>query len=92
MGLPEHDPAAFREQISFIEVISDTEIAFHFNDGRIIPHEWPKRYPQPGWTPEQRAKFMESAKKAFPPERRKAMSEKMKEIRRTKKWPLKSDK
>lgn len=92
MGLAEYDPAAFREQVEYIEVVSDTEIAFHFMDGRIVPHDWPKRYPRPGWTPEQRAKFMESAKKAFPPERRKAMSEKMKEIRRTKKWPLKSDK
>ena len=92
MGLPEHDPAAFREQISFIEVISDTEVAFHFLDGRVIQHDWPKRYPRPGWTPEQRAKFMESVKHAYPEERRKAMSEKMIEIRRNKKWQNRSDK
>ena len=88
MELPEHDPKAFREQVEYIEVVSPTEVVYHFKDGRKIPHDWPKHYPRPGWTPEQRAKFMETVKSPFPEERRKAMSEHMKQLRKERgdKW------
>jgi len=92
LGLEERDPDAFRNQIDYLEAATPLELVYHFKDGREVHHDWPKAYPRPKWTDAQRAKFAESAKTAFPPERRQAMSEKMKQIRSERKWPSKKEK
>ena len=83
------DAAAFREQIDRVEVLSSSELCFCFKDGRTASREWvpPERVGRP-WTEEQRAKFKESIKGAYTPERRRQMSEHMKQLRKERgdKW------
>lgn len=66
-----------------IDVISATEMVFHFKDGRTVSRTWeqPKRVGRP-WTDEQRAKFKESIKGRYTPEVRQQMSEHMKQLRK----------
>ena len=83
------DAAAFREQIDRVEVLSSSELCFCFKDGRTASREWvpPERVGRP-WTEEQRAKFKESIKGAYTPERCRQMSEHMKQLRKERgdKW------
>ena len=83
MSLTEFDEAVFKEQIDYIDVLSATELVFHFKDGRAVSRTWvkPKRKGTP-WTDEQRAKIMRTIKDKYTPERRKQMSEHMKQIRK----------
>ena len=88
LGLEMFDEAVFRERIGYISVLSDSEVAFHFQDGRTECRTWDFKRPSHKWTKEQRAKFKESIKGAFTPERRRQMSEHMKQLRkeRGKSW------
>ena len=89
LGLDAFDAAAFREQIDRVEVLSSSELCFCFKDGRTTSREWvpPERVGRP-WTEAQRAKFKESIKGAYTPERRRQMSEHMKQLRKERgdKW------
>ena len=84
LGLDAFDAAAFREKIDRVEVLSSSELRFCFKDGRTVSRNWqpPERVGRP-WTEEQRAKFKESIKGAYTPERRRQMSEHMKQLRRS---------
>ena len=75
--------AEFEKRIDHIDVLSATEMVFHFKDGRTVSRTWeqPKRVGRP-WTDEQRAKFMESVKGRYTPELRRQMSEHMKQLRK----------
>lgn len=66
-----------------IEIDPPTHLAFFLKDRRKVEREWttPRRHGTP-WTDERHAKFKESVKGSFTPERRKNMSEKMKQIRK----------
>lgn len=83
LGIAEFDENEFAWQIDHIEVLSSAEMVFHFKDGRTINRTWelPKRVGRP-WTDEQRAKFKESIKGSYTPERRQQMSEHMKQLRK----------
>lgn len=83
LGIAEFDENIFKEQIDHIDVLSASEIMFCFKDGKTVSRTWekPKRVGKP-WTEERRAKFKESIKKSFTPERRKQMSEHMKQFRK----------
>lgn len=83
LGIAEFDEPVFNEQIDHIDVVSASEIVFCFKDGKTVSRVWeqPKRIGKP-WTDEQRAKFKESTKALYTSERRKAMSERMKQIRK----------
>ena len=89
LGIAEFSDAEFEKQVSHIDVISATEMLFHFKDGRVARRTWaqPKRVGRP-WTDEQRAKFKESIKGRYTPEVRQQMSEHMKQLRkeRGKSW------
>ena len=89
LGLDAFDAAAFREKIDRVEVLSSSEFRFCFKDGRTVSRNWqpPERVGRP-WTEEQRAKFKESIKGAYTPERRRQMSEHMKQLRKERgdKW------
>lgn len=87
LGLPEFDEGEFLERIDYIDVISATELIFHFKDGRQVSREWvkPKRQ-MPPWTEERREKQTQAIRDSFTLERREKMSKKMKEIRSVKKW------
>jgi len=66
-----------------METLSASEMVICFKDGRKINRTWiqPKQEGKP-WTDEQRAKFKKSIQKSYTPERRKQMSEHMKQIRK----------
>ena len=83
LGLGDFDEAAFAERIERIDVDPPTTLTFVFKDGGTVVREWtaPRKHGTP-WTEERRAKFRESVKGSFTPERRKAMSENMKRIRK----------
>lgn len=83
LEITEFDEAMFNEQIDHIDVLSATKIVFCFKDGRTVSRTWekPKRIGKP-WTEEQREKHKAAMKASYTPERRKAMSEQMKQIRK----------
>ena len=83
LGMAEFDESAFRDTIDYIEVLSASEMVFHCKDGRIISRTWeqPRPVGKP-WTEAQRKKFKESVKKLYTPERRRQMSEHMKQVRK----------
>ncbi len=83
LGLTKFDDGEFDSRIEYIEVISASEMVFRFKDGRTVSRTWeqPKRVGTP-WTESQREKFMESVKGLYTPERRRQMSEHMKQLRK----------
>ena len=71
-------------------MISATELAFVFYNGKRIERTWkiPKRVGKP-WTDEQRAKIMASCKTRYTPEVRKRMGESIRRAyarKRAEKW------
>lgn len=83
LGLSKFDDDAFTERVERIEVDPPTHLTFFLKDGTKVEREWtaPRRHGTP-WTDERRAKFRESVKGSFTPERRKKMSEHMKKVRK----------
>ena len=57
LGLDSFDEAEFKSKIAFISVLSDTEIAFHFLDGRIENRQWDFARPTHKWTEEQNSRI-----------------------------------
>ena len=86
MGTPEFDGDAFREQVDCITMVKSGLLEFSFTDGHTEEAEYSTKRKGKPWTEEQRAKFKESIKGSYTPERRKAMSEHMKQIRRERHW------
>lgn len=89
MGTPEFDGAAFREQVDHITMVKSGLLEYTFTDGHTQTAEYSIERPGHAWTDEQRAKFKESTKATYTPERRKAMSEHMKKVRSEKHWASK---
>lgn len=86
MGLPEFDGDAFREQVDHITMVKSGLLEFTFTDGHTEEAEYSTKRKGKPWTEEHRAKFKESIKDSYTPERRKAMSEHMKQVRRERYW------
>lgn len=86
MGTPEFDGATFREQVDHITMVKSGLLEYTFTDGRTQTAEYSTERPCHVWTDEQRAKFKESTKGIYTPERRRAMSEHMKKVRSEKHW------
>ena len=86
MDLPEFDGDAFREQVDHITMVKSGLLEFTFTDGHTEEAEYSTKRKGKPWTEEQRAKFKESIKGSYTPERRKAMSEHMKQVRRERHW------
>lgn len=89
MGTPEFDGDAFREQVDHITMVESGKLKYTFLDGHTQEAEYSTEKPSHPWSEEQRAKFKESTKDIYTPERRKAMSEHMKKVRSEKHWASK---
>ena len=89
MKTSEFDGDAFREQVDHITMVESGLLEYTFLDGHTQTAEYSTDRPSHPWTEEQRAKFKESIKSSYTPERRKAMSEHMKKIRSEKHWSSK---
>lgn len=76
------DEAAFTQAIDHITVSPDAVLEFQFNDGHAEIHNWSYERHGHKWTASQRARFSETMKRHYTPERRQTMSEKMKQIRK----------
>lgn len=76
------DENAFRDQIERITVQPGGQLDVSFINGRVERVEYSTKRTTHSWSEEQRAKMTEVLKNAYPPERRAAMSEKMKQIRK----------
>lgn len=84
LGLETFDEETFLAKVDKI-VADGAHLTFYLKDGTIAGREYdPPASPRPKWTEEQRAKFRESVKDSYTPERRKQMSEHMKKLRREK--------
>lgn len=82
MGLSEFDAAAFTERIDHVTIAKGGNVTFCFKDGGVYEAAYSTKRRGHPWTEEQRAKFKESIKDAYPPERRQQMSEHMKQLRK----------
>ena len=89
MGTPEFDGDAFRERVAHITMVESGKLEYTFLDGHTQEAEYSTEKPSHPWSKEQRAKFKESVKGSYTPERRKAMSEHMKKVRSEKHWASK---
>lgn len=89
MCTPEFDGDAFREQVDHITMVESGKLKYTFLDGHTQESEYSTEKPSHPWSEEQRAKFKESVKGTYTPERRKAMSEHMKKVRSEKHWASK---
>ncbi len=89
MGTPEFDGDAFKEQVDHITMVESGKLEYTFLDGHTQEAEYSTEKPSHPWSDEQRAKFKESTKDIYTPERRKAMSEHMKKVRSEKHWASK---
>lgn len=80
--------AAFTAQVEYISVLADGVLEFHLANGRDVQHSIDLRRSGTKWSEEQRRRFDESIKGLYTPERRQAMSEHMKQLRkeRGEKW------
>ena len=76
----------FREKVSCVTMHTNGILEFEFTDGSTATAERSLKRRTHKWSDAQRAKFKESVKNAYPPERRQAMSENMKRIRKEKYW------
>ena len=89
MGTSEFDGDAFREQVDHITMVESGKLEYTFLDGCTQSAEYSTEKPGHPWTEEHRARFKESTKGLYTPERRKAMSEHMKKVRSEKHWASK---
>ena len=86
MGVAEFDDVAFRAQIDHISVHDGTNLTFHFSDGRTETRQWKERRASHKCPEHQKEHMREVMKRKWTPERRAAMSERMKQLRRERYW------
>ena len=86
MGLEEYDEAAMDKAMDYCE-IADNAVSFHFRDGHFEKRSYEEKKRGTPWTEERRQKALKGMKEYWSdPEHRKQASERMKKIRREKKW------
>ncbi len=88
MELDTFDESKMDEQIDHIS-IADMTVTFHFKNGQIKQRTYEKKKVGRPWTEEQKEKAAKSIRASWTPERRQEMSERMKQIRKEKKWSSK---
>lgn len=76
------DEAAFTAQVEYISVLADGVLESHLADGRAVQHSIDLRRSGTKWSEVQCRRFDESIKGLYTPERRQAMSEHMKQLRK----------
>jgi len=86
MGTESFNPDAFRASIDHITMEQGGVLTFAFIDGETKTASYSTKRKGTPWTQEQREKFSQSAKASYTPERRKAASERMKQMRKEKTW------
>lgn len=82
LGLETFDPEIFKERIDHVEIAPGSHVRFCFKDGTFKDAEYSTKKRMPGWTEERRKTQGKAIRESFTPERRKKMSEKMKQIRK----------
>jgi site-specific DNA recombinase len=86
LGLEEYDEAAMDKAMDSCE-IADNAVSFHFRDGHFEKRSYEEKKRGTPWTEERRQKALKGMKEYWSdPEHRKQASERMKKIRREKKW------
>jgi len=86
MGTPEFDGDTFREQVDHITMVKSGLLEFTFTDGHTEEAEYSTKRKGKPWSAERRAAFEAQPKRVVSDEQRKAMSERMKQIRRERHW------
>ena len=86
LGLEEFDDDIFLEQIDHIDVRDGKVLIFVFKDGHTEVREWKFKRASHKHTEEYKAHMRELMKERWTPERREAMGEKIREIRRDRYW------
>ena len=76
------DETAFTQAIDHITVLPNMTLEFHFNDGHTETRKWSYGRSGHKWSAEQKARYSQAVKGYYTPERRRAISEKMKQIRK----------
>ena len=87
MGTETFSATDFSSRIDHIDVSPDTELTFIFTNGDRTSRLWPKKKKGHKASEHQKEVMREHMKKRWTPEYRQYMSERMKQIRREKKWP-----
>lgn len=87
MGTETFSATDFSSRIDHIDVSPDTELTFIFTNGDKTSRLWPKKKKGHKASEHQKEVMREHMKKRWTPEYRQYMSERMKQIRREKKWP-----
>lgn len=82
LGTDGFDEAAFTAQVEYISVLADGVLEFHLANWRAVQHSIDLRRSGTKWSEVQRRRFDESIKGLYTPERRQAMSEHMKQLRK----------
>ena len=82
LGWPEYDAEAFKEAVQYISVAEGMALTYHLVDGQTHTVKYNTKRKGASWTEERRAKFKESIKGAYTPERRQQMSDHMKQLRK----------
>jgi resolvase domain protein len=86
LGLDEFSDEAFLDQIDHIEVEDGKFLTYFFKDGHTEVREWTYKRVTHKHTEEYKQHMSELAKARWTPERRKAMGEKVRQIRSVKYW------
>jgi site-specific DNA recombinase len=86
LGLSEFDEAAFTENIEKITVSPGGHLTFAFKDGHEVQEDYDISRRMPKWSSERRARYEAAPKQEYSTERRRRMSERMKQIRSEKYW------
>ena len=89
LGLERFDDAVFLDQIDHIDVNAEMILTFVFKDGHTVERKWDTGRRMPKWSAERRAAFEAKPKRVYTEEERKAISERIKRIRREKYWSSK---
>lgn len=83
LGLAEFDEDVFLGKIDRITVRDGIHLTFHFTDGGTAERDYTFKRDSKPWSEEQRQKFMATRKsRPMSDEQRKAISERMKQIRK----------
>ena len=86
LDIKKFDENLFNEKIDHIEIAPGGVARFAFKDGHTEEKTYSTKKRMPGWTDERRERQTVAIRESFTPERRKEMSEKMKQIRSEKYW------
>ena len=86
LGLDEYSEEAMDKAMDYCE-IADNTVSFHFRDGHFEERQYEEKKRGTPWSKERRKKALKGMKEYWSdPEHRKEASDRMKKIRKEKKW------